>query len=160
MSKYKIKPNYCYLIEETKPELSLKIFQESISGTNHGLCISRKSPLALKEELQLDNVKFIWLSNNQTEMSMDPKNLTRFGKELCNFIRTVENSVILFLGIEYLITQNNFEMVLNLLFFLQDEISVNQSSLIISLDPKIFKENEIKLIERFMEILPNEKSEN
>ena len=157
MMKYEIKPNYCYLIKEAKPELSLEIFQEFVSEKNRGLCISRRLPLDLKKEFQLDNVDFIWLSYKRTEESMDPKNLTRLGKEIRKFIQSNENSVILFLGVEYLISQNNFDIVMNLLFFLQDEISINNSCLIISLDSSILKESELKLIERFMEVITSEK---
>jgi archaellum biogenesis ATPase FlaH len=69
------------------------------------------------------------------------------------FLITQSNSVVLLIGLEYLITYNEFNTVLQFIDGCNDYIIENNSTMIISVSPEAFETKELKLLERNMEII-------
>ena len=66
---------------------------------------------------------------------------------IMSFIVKAEDGVVLLDGIEYLISQNNFKSILNLIQLLNDKIMLSSSRIIISLDPMTLSDQELHYIE-------------
>ena len=79
-----------------------------------------------------------WLtSGEQEENTLLPNMLPNITDEIANFVKDNENSIILLEGIEYLIDQNDFKSILNMIYSINDSIMRSSSILIIPLDPYI-----------------------
>ena len=75
----------------------------------------------------------IWLSHSEVENTVSPNDLSKLNFILQDFIKQSRESVILFDGVEYLITQTNFNAVLKYLQTLKDIVVIGNSRLIIPL---------------------------
>lgn len=72
-----------------------------------------------------------------------------------DFIKASENSVILFHGLEYLVTRYGFLKVLKFFQDLNEVIVSCNSRVIVPTDPRTLEDREIALLEGEMEIIPS-----
>ncbi|MFQ5891878.1 MAG: DUF835 domain-containing protein, partial [Candidatus Methanofastidiosia archaeon] len=82
------------------------------------------------------------------EESIDSQDLSKMNHIIGEFLKKAEDSVVLLEGIEYLITENDFERVLKNLHTLKDYVVLSNSRLIVSLNPNTLSERELSLLER------------
>jgi len=120
---------------------------KSIQKGKPGYCVTRIYPDKVREAYGLEEVPILWLSNVGKEDSVRPKDLEKLSLSLEQFI-TKESGVVLLDGIEYLITNNNFITVLRLIQSLRDQIAINRSILLISVNPSTLDEHQLNLLER------------
>jgi len=151
---YEVEERTSYLIEEPKPVLSLKIFDQELRKGRKGLCITRETPKRLRNKYKWQGLPIIWLTNNnlETEHCIDPTNLSRLSIEIVNFIKESKNGIILLEGLEYLISQNSYHILLHFIQLINDKIMLSDSIILIPLDPKILTERELHLLERDMKL--------
>ena len=102
-----------------------------------------------------ETVPIIWLTRNNLnfEHCIDPTNLSRLSMEIINFINGSENGIILLEGLEYLISQNSYQIILHFIQLINDKIMLSNSTIIVPLDPLILNERELHLLERDMKLL-------
>jgi archaellum biogenesis ATPase FlaH len=67
---------------------------------------------------------------------------------IVSFLNQTKNGVVLIEGLEYLVSQNNFRSILNLIQLINDKIMISDSRLIITLDPRTLDEKEVHLIKK------------
>ncbi len=156
IEKYNIDFKHSYLVKEQKPVISLNIFKSMIAEGVSGLCISRTNPNELRDVYDFQELPIVWLTRNriESEMCVDPSNITRLSVEISNFIQNTERGAILLEGLEYLISQNNYPIILRFIHLLNDKIMLGNSCMIVPLNPLILKENELHMLERDMKSLP------
>lgn len=151
---YRVDERTSYLIEESKPNLSLKIFNQEINQGRSGLCITRQNPKRLISKYSWEKIPIIWLTNNNLEGAhcIDPTNLSRLSMEIVNFIKQTKDGIILLEGLEYLISQNSYPIILRFVQLINDKVMLSNSIILIPLDPLILNERELHLIERDMKL--------
>ena len=150
-----MEPRTSYLIEEPKPDTSFSIFNSELVAGKHGLCITRKNPKHLREKFNWTDVPIIWLTNNniENERCIDPTNLSRLTNEMVDFIKKTEKGIVLLEGLEYLISQNSYQIILRFIQLINDKIMLSSNSFVVPLDPLILSERELHLLKRDMKLL-------
>lgn len=150
--KYHLEQGFMYLIEEEKPEKCFDVFTDSVKHGSPGLFISRQKPALIREKYQLEKTPNIWLTRNKVpgENCISPDELAKLYKTIENFIRHVDDGVILFEGLEYLIAQNGFQPVLKFIQSVNDLIMVHPSRLIVAVDPLTMDTRELHIVRRDM----------
>jgi len=134
-----------YLIKEEDSDMSFDLFKKILETDEIGLCVTRDYPDKIKEKYDLEEVDMIWLSNVDREDVIRPKSLEKLSLALENFLAK-SGGVILFNGLEYLITNNDFRTVLHLVQSIKDQVAINRSILIIPVNPTILEENQLDQI--------------
>lgn len=149
--KYNFETGYSYLIKEEIPDQAFDIFSDAMKHGVPCLCVTREYPEKVKERHDLKGVPFLWLSMDQEKSYVrDPSNIALLYSDLKTFITENKGCMVLFSGLEYLISQNGFPKVLKLLQHVNDKIAVTDSVLIASLSPLTLPENELKMLEKEM----------
>ncbi|MDY6960081.1 MAG: DUF835 domain-containing protein, partial [Halobacteriota archaeon] len=108
-----------------------------------------------KKRYQLEKTPIVWLTRKEVEGEncIHPNDLiTKLQSTLNNFISEAEDGVILLDGLEYLVTQNDFEMVLKFIQAINDDLMVSSSRLITpidseALDPRDFHSLKKEMVE-------------
>jgi len=147
--KYFLKKRQCYLVKEKTSKISYEIFVDMATHGAQGLVITRKLPEEIREKWGLKKTPIIWLTSNLTSDGncINPSGIAKLSSSIMSFIVKADDGVVLIDGIEYLVSQNNFKSILNLIQLLNDKIMLSSSRIIISLDPMTLSERELHYIE-------------
>lgn len=147
-----LEDGHCYIIEEEKLDKSLRLFTDTLGKGYTGLCITRTNPKHLKGVTEMEDVNIMWLTDKESETEATiPAVLERIMYEISDFLRQVEQGVLILDGIEYLISNNGFDAVLRFIRRMVDEFSESKSVLLVAVSPFTLKERELKIMEREME---------
>ena len=144
---------YSYLIKDTKQEIGTQLLYNKELMSEKTLYITRKLPNLIDENKSEVNSSLIWLTFNKGPNCIEPTNITRLSLRIQKFLQENKNATILFDGLEYITSQNDFSTILHFIQLVNDKIMVSDSKLILSLNPSAFKPKELALIEREMESL-------
>ena len=145
-----IKEKNSYLIKEKRSEKGIAVFSNLITFGLTGLFMTTKHPDVLKDLYNIKEFKgeFQWLSSQGgEENAIDPSNLTAIHARINDFFKNNANTVVLFLGLEYIINLTGFEKTLKFLNAVIDAVAIYNSRLIISLDPETLETRELSLLE-------------
>ncbi|MFW5952723.1 MAG: class I tRNA ligase family protein [Candidatus Natronoplasma sp.] len=134
-----------YLIEEKTSDRSFRLLKDILKTGETGLCVTRDYPEKVKKKYDLEDIEMIWLSNVDREDVIRPKSLEKLSLALENFLART-GGVILLKGMEYLITNNDFRTVLNLVQSIKDQVAVNESILLIPVNPAIIEKYQMDQI--------------
>jgi len=134
-----------YLIEEETSDRSFRLLKDILETGETGLCVTRDYPEKVKKKYDLEDIEMIWLSNVDREDVIRPKSLEKLSLALENFLART-GGVILLKGMEYLITNNDFRTVLNLVQSIKDQVAVNESILLIPVNPAIVEKYQMDQI--------------
>jgi len=143
----KLKTSFTYLILEERSARSYRLFKMNIKEGMPGYCVTRTFPEKIKERYELGDVPVLWLSNVAKEEAVRPKDLEKLSLSLEEFLAKA-GGIILLDGIEYLITNNNFITVLKLIQSLRDQVAINRSILLLSINPSTMDNHQINLLKR------------
>ena len=97
----------------------------------------------------------IWLSREENKESINPTNLGGIFNQTEPFLfeSTSEGKIVLLEGLEYLIVQNNFSMVLKFLHELNDAVTINDAKLLISFNLKTLESSERAILTKDLKII-------
>lgn len=135
-----------YLMKEEDGDGSMQIFKDILKSGMDGMLVTRQYPKKVKKKHGLQDVSMMWLSSVDRDNAVRPKNLEKFSLSIEQFLSKKEGSILLY-GFEYLISNNDFDTVLHLIQSLKDQVAVNESILIISVNPKTMDEHDIDVLE-------------
>jgi len=138
----RISKSSTYLIEEKTSDRSFKLLKKILETGEEGLCVTRDYPDKVKKKYNLENIEMIWLSNVDREDVIRPKSLEKLSLALENFLART-GGVILLKGLEYVITNNDFRTVLNLIQSIKDQVAINESIMLIPVNPSIMEKYQI-----------------
>jgi predicted flap endonuclease-1-like 5' DNA nuclease len=138
---------YSYLLKDDRPDRSYQLFMEQLRKGSKGFCITRNYPLKIRGKYDLGDTPVIWLSNVGKEDSLRPKDLEKLSYSLEQFLAQGQG-VVLLDGLEYLITNNNFLTVLRFVQSLRDQVAINNSIMMMVLNPSTLDANELNLLEK------------
>jgi len=139
--------SHIYLVKEERQQRSLDMFIGTLGEGRPGLCVTRTFPDKIRESYDVGDSTVLWLSNIGKEQSIRPKDLEKLNLSLEKFVAET-GGVVLLDGLEYLITNNNFIVVLRLLQSLRDVVAMNNSTMIMNVNPATLDANQLTLLER------------
>ncbi|MDI6917845.1 MAG: DUF835 domain-containing protein [Thermoplasmatales archaeon] len=146
--KYDIKPGFSYLVEEERAELAFDIFKDFVQHDVPGLCITRMHLDKVRETFGLVKTPILWLSKTPGENNLSPTDLGMLRHTILEYLDKSGESIVLLDGLEYLITNNGFPLVLKYLDDINESVMMSKSGLIIPVDPRTLEEKELALLER------------
>ncbi len=152
--EHKLEIGRTYIFPESKPVKSLEAFAELVQQGIPGLILTRENPDTIRQIHGLEKTPIVWLTNVYSEEfdktgvthSLNPQNLMGISMTVGEFMLKAEKSVILIDGLIYLITQNKFDKVLNLIQNIRDKSLRSQATLILTLNPKALENQQLELI--------------
>jgi hypothetical protein len=137
-----------YMVFEPKSEKSMKLFIRDIRNVLKGLYITRSNPNHVKKRHYLADSKVVWLTSVQTGREFESiSGLQEMSILVSKFIDENGSTVILLEGLEYLISNNSFQVVLRLIQQLRDKVSTSNSKMIIPLNPNALEDKQLSLLE-------------
>jgi hypothetical protein len=141
------------LFEETKADGMYESFISQVSNGVEGLIVTRTYPEDLREKYGLKRTPVIWLCSQPGQDWIDPTNLSILEHTIVEFLKMGHNTVVAIDGLEYLISNNGSIRVLRMLYGLRDEILMNQSRMLVTLDPDVLDLKELALFERDFKVV-------
>ncbi len=148
-----ISHGHSYLLEEDRPDQAFGLLSAGAGG-GRSLLITRSNPRRVKEKHDLRADRILWLTERESgTVETIPPSLERIVYVIEEFMKDAGHGAIMLDGIEYLVSSNSFDSVLKFLRRLVDHTSESQFTLLVSVSTKTMKEQEIKNLEREMEVL-------
>ena len=151
--KYEIPQGRAFIIYEKKFDKSFEIFTDLVTHSISGLAVTRTPSESLKQKYNLEKTPFIWLSKTGGQNTISPIYLNSLMNLISDFITKGKDTVVILEGLEYLVSQNNFDLVLKFIQALRDFLIIENSRLIIPLNKDTFNQKEIAQLEKELEIL-------
>jgi hypothetical protein len=147
-SKFIPEARTSYLIEGNNSTKAFELFQDLVHNGYHGLCITRHHPEKFRNRYDLLKTPFIWLTANHhdQEVCIRPSEISKITTAIQTFIECTEQNVVLLSGVECLVAQNGFKSILNLLYVLNDLFMKGKGTLLVSLNPITFSDQEINIL--------------
>lgn len=145
-----------YLIEEKTPKKSYSLFLDQLSQGFSGLCLTRTHPKFVKEQYNLKETPFIWLSTTTSEGVASTIDLTELSLSVKKFVSKTEKSVIMLDGFEFLTSKMGFSVVLEFLQSLNEFISSRPCILLLPVSPETLDPKELSTIERELTVFSTE----
>ncbi len=154
------RPGNVYLIEERRPANTYALFDQAVSSGFAGMVVTRDFPKKLIEEQGVAGSKTIWLTNMVGDGRINPTAIGLLMGQIRAFIEGNPRSVVVIDGIEYLISLNTYDRMLQFMHQLRDVVVTHESILLVPLDPRTLGQREVAMLERCMEpIIPHVESE-
>ena len=149
-----IHPGHAYLVEEDRPEHTFSLLRAALVGEGRGLIITRANPKRVREKYDVDECRIMWLTEREsTTVETIPPSLERIIYVIEEFMKEGGRGAVMLDGVEYLVSSSSFDAVLKFLRRLIDHTSESQFVLLASVSTKTMKEQEIKNLEREMDVL-------
>ena len=145
---FPIERGFIYLVKEKRPNIAFAVFNEAVSHGANGMLVVREHPNRLRQIHSFNASKILWLTRRVGVDHIDPTELSLLSLEITKFVEGSQKSVILLEGIEYIITQNDFESVLRFVNHLHDFVLAHDCAVIIVIDPRVLSTRELALLER------------
>jgi archaellum biogenesis ATPase FlaH len=117
------------------------------------MLVVREHPNRLKQMHEFEATKILWLTRRVGVDHIDPTELSLLSLEITKFVQSMPRSVVLLEGLEYIITQNDFETVLRFVNHLHDFVLAHDCAVIIVVDPRVLSTRELALLERSARIV-------
>jgi len=139
-----------YLVEEEKPYRSIAHFKEILTRGYQGVVITRMNPERFEKQYRL-HTDVYWLTEHETtQLSIKPilENINYFIEKF------LEGKHVVYMdGIDFLMSKNSPDSVIQFIRHVVDAISESQAIFILSVNPKTIDERYLKIMEREMEII-------
>jgi hypothetical protein len=146
--KKELEEGRSYILKEKKPEKALASFHHAIEQGLRPIYITRQHPNHVMRVYKGRETRVVWLSTTLGKDYVDPHNLNSLSNMLSNFMADGGRAVILLDGLEYLMINNDFPRILHFLEYVNEQIAIHKSILLLSLDERAFDEKELALLER------------
>jgi len=136
------------MVEEKRPERSYRLFLSLLANGKNGLVVTRSHPDRLREEYKIDKTPILWLAKQPGPGRIEPANISILQHIITEFLRKGQSTAVIIDGLEYIMENNPPDEVMKMLFDLRDEISVTDSTLVLSIDPETMDQQHVALLER------------
>lgn len=153
-----VAPGSSLFVKERIPQTAFRIFNQLVAQGAKGLVISRSPHDAVRSKIDKECPVY-WLTKfevqveEQKQFYIQPTDLGTFYTTFKKFLVTNKNepTVIMLDGIQYLISNNDFNGILKNIQKMKDDIYMFRSAFIITADPASLNLNEIKQLENEMQ---------
>jgi len=134
---YNTEDGNLYLIKERTPALSFSVFKDLTKFGYHGTIVTRSQENEYSEILEKDNVESVHLNEKNSS-----------GEILKKVAKIEDKNVLLFDRLEYIFLTEGFENAIKFIYELSDIVRLNDFVAILSIDPTIFTERELQILEK------------
>lgn len=143
-----ISPGDSYLFEEERPGQAYSIFQ-SMASEVPGVCLTKLHPEKVRSRYGLERTPIIWLtfSRDNLENTMPLDKYYRIINTVTRFVERNEQSIILLDCLDQIIVVNGFERAIDFLRTVRFISARNNSTLIISVNPRAIGKGRLDIIE-------------
>jgi hypothetical protein len=145
------KPGNVYLVEEKRPRASYELFEQTLGYGYSGLILTRDFPKKLMNEKEFGGCKVLWLTNLVGDGRINPTAIGILMSQIRAFIESQPRSAVIFDGLEYLISLNTYDRMLQFMNQLRDIVATNECVFLVPVDPRTLSERELALLERNLE---------
>lgn len=142
-----------YLVEERRPRLSYELFENSLGSGFSGLVVTRELPKKLQSERDIDGCRILWMTNLVGDGRINPTAIGILMSQIRGFIESNPKSAVLIDGLEYLISLNTYDRMLQFMHQLRDMVITSEAVLLVPFDPRTVNERELALLERNLETI-------
>lgn len=145
MLKYNVDKGLVYLIEEPVLDKSLDVFNNLLECGFNGYIFSRTIPEIINKNNE-KNIDVFWLA----EKKVDVNTISPIIKEIENKIENLPrcSNVLLIDRIDYLKSKNKFPDIMEFIQRLVEFVYIQKWIVLISVDPKILKKDELILLKK------------
>ncbi len=143
---YYVRAGESYYIDESKPKIIYRVFEQVIRHNYRGMCITRSKPETLEIYRAHDDVDFRWLSTLPCANCVSPGDLSKLLAIIKEFLKGEGRGIIIVDGIDSLIVHNDFTRVIKFLQSAKDAVSASNGILIISLNMNVLGDKERAMI--------------
>jgi len=150
---FPVERGFIYLVKEKRPNIAFEMFNEAISKGASGMLVVREHPDRMIQMYKFDAKKILWLTRRVGKDHADPTELSLLSHKISRFVDESGRSVVLLEGLEYMITQNDFDTVLRFVDHLHDFVLAHDCAFIIVIDPRVLSTREIALLERSAKVV-------
>ena len=157
---FPVEKGFIYLVKEKRPNISFAMYNEATRHGAKGMLVAREHPNRLKQMHEFEAAKILWLTRRVGMDHIDPTELSLLSLEISKFVESTAKSVVLLEGLEYIITQNDFESVLRFVNHLHDFVLAHDNAVIIVIDPRVLSTRELALLERSARIVEPAEKQN
>lgn len=151
--RFPIEKGVIYLVKEKRPGIGFAMFKEAVANGALGMIVAREHPERLRQIHEFQATKVLWLTRRVGVDHIDPTELSLLSLEISKFVEKANRSVVLIEGLEYVITQNNFESVLRFVNHLHDFVLAHNCAVVVIIDPRVLSTRELALLERSARIV-------
>lgn len=149
---YKLRSGGTYLVFEPDQSGSLGMVRGVLKGGGRALYITRVQPGRRGKEYA-EGSQFIWLSQTEGAGAVRPTQLGLIIEDVRAFIRSRRNTVVHLGALEFVIFHNEFERVMLFLQNMQDETSIGEGRLVISLDASGVDRDHLRRLEKELKVI-------
>jgi len=143
-----------FLVEEKKPRQSLVMCEKYLAEGASLLVVSRDPPRKLLEGTSLEPKKTIWITNLPGKDHIDPTSVGLLMGEVKKFAEeSRKKAVVLIDGLEFLISVNTYDRMLQFIHQMRDLFVTSGSVLIMPFDMRTIDEREQALLERNLQVI-------
>ncbi|HID74211.1 MAG TPA: DUF835 domain-containing protein, partial [Thermoplasmata archaeon] len=142
---------FSYLLEVVQPDPAYRLFTEGLKEAS-GLCISRTNPKHLAHFYDLSNARVLWLTDIPSSLDTVSSMLEELMEEMLDEINRHDRLIVMLDGIEFLVHTHGFDPVINFIRHLKDAISERRVILLVPLNPRALKGEDLATIEREMTV--------
>ncbi len=146
--KRELEEGRSYLLKEKKPDKALDTFHRAMDAGYRALYITRQHPNHVAKVHNGREIRVVWLSTTLGKDYVDPHNLNQISNLISNFVGDGGRVAILLDGLEYLMINNDFERVLHFLEYVNEQVAMRKSVLLLSVDDRAFEPKQLALLER------------
>jgi hypothetical protein len=131
-----------------KADEAYSMFQSELKAGCKGLLITRVHPDQLMESYGPIDAQIMWLSSQPGQDRLDPTALTIIQHTMIDFIQKWPKSVVMLDGLDFLISENQLDKVLRMVYAVHDVVVVSGAKFIVPMDPQTMETKELAFIER------------
>lgn len=142
-----------YLVEGRKPDLAYAMMLKELSQGAQGLIFTREHPDMVREKYQLSTTPIIWLTSQPGQGRIEPTNLSILQHTITEFLQKSEKPVIFLDGLEFLISNNKQEKILQMVMVLRDEMLSSSGKFLLPVDPRTMEIRTLAFFERDFEVI-------
>jgi len=148
--RFELEPGSSYLVKNDV-EKAFEVFVDNVFSGLDGLCITRQFPPKVKRKYGLEKTPIIWLTSEKAEGETTIHSLQDLSIMIANFLDKAKRGVVLLDGLEYLVTNHGFEILIRFLQTSRSRFEEKDAVLIAPLLEGALDAKEVKLIEREMQ---------
>ncbi|MFW6176167.1 MAG: DUF835 domain-containing protein [Thermoplasmatota archaeon] len=142
-----LKRGESYLISEEKKNapITFNMFIEAVESDIPTLCFTRIFPPRIHKKFNAENFPIFWMSNIESSDEVRTIRPDQYDKELLKIITSFlqsQHGVFMIHGIEFLISNNEFKDIFNLIQKIKDLTAVNDGIMLLPVFPKALDEKE------------------
>ncbi len=149
-NKYIVDPGTSYLIKDQTSAEAYEIFMDKIEEHYLPFLVTRQNPKIIEQRYGIQRKNVLWLSEEKDKTLISSSNLNQIQKEITDFIAKNETTIVLLDRSDYILNKYGFENFLKFITNLNDKVMTKNAILLMPIDPEIFDNKQLSLLEKEM----------